>query len=313
MEKISFVIPCYNSGKFVANTINDLMQIAKKDFKKYEYEIILINDGSKDDTFEVIKNISKKDKNITAIDLTRNFGQHSAIMAGLNECSGDIIVCLDDDGQTPPTEIKKLLSELDENTDVVYAKYKQKKHSKLRNIGSKLNDFMAIKVLNKPKDLFISSFFVMRKHIKDEIITYKNAYPYMEGLVLRSTSRIKNVSVEHKERAVGKSQYTFKKLLNLWINGFTNFSVKPLRVAILFSVIFSLVAIIMTVILVINKLTNPTVPIGWTSMIILLLIIGAIISFLLGLIGEYVGRIYMAINNNPQFVIREVMKNEKEN
>lgn len=232
-------------------------------------------------------------------------------MAGLNECDGDIIVCLDDDGQTPPSEIKKLINALDDQTDVVYAKYEYKQHSKFRNLGSKINDIMAVNILNKPNSLFISSFFAMKKYIKDEIINYKNPYPYMEGLVLRSTSRIKNVIVNHREREIGKSQYTIKKLLNLWINGFTNFSVKPIRVAIGFSIMFITIAIMLSLILIVNKLTNPEVLIGWTSVIILLLLIGAVITFILGIIGEYVGRIYISINNNPQYIIREVRKNEK--
>lgn len=313
MEKISFVIPCYNSEKFIRNTVADLQNTIKEQLTNYQTEIILINDGSKDNTFGEIKKISKENDNIISIEFTRNFGQHSAIMAGLNQCTGDIIVCLDDDGQTPPEEAKKLIENLDENTDVVYAKYKEKKHSKFRNIGSGINNIMARILLDKPKDLYISSFFVMRNYIKEEIINYTNPYPYMEGLVLRATNKIKNVQVNHKEREVGKSQYTIKKLLKLWLNGFTNFSVKPLRIAMIFTILFLIMALIFTIILIINKLMNPAVPIGWTSVIVLMLMIGAVITFLLGLIGEYVGRIYVSINNNPQYVIRKVVKNEKEN
>lgn len=312
MKKISFVIPCYNSEKYINNTVNNLKLVIEKSLTSYETEIILINDGSKDNTFKVIEKIALNNKNIVVIDFTRNFGQHSAIMSGLNQCKGDIIICLDDDGQTPPEEATKLIDALDEDTDVVYAKYEEKKHSMFRNFGSNVNSIMAHSLLNKPKDLYISSFFAMKSYIKDEIIEYKNPYPYMEGLVLRATNKIKNIVVNHKEREIGKSQYTFKKLLGLWINGFTNFSVKPLRIAIFFSSIFIIIAVLATIVLIINKIINPAVPIGWTSMIILLLIIGAVITFILGLIGEYVGRIYVSINNNPQYVIRKVIKNEKD-
>lgn len=311
MEKISFVIPCYNSEKYIKNTVDSLQTVINSKLQNYETEIILVNDGSADNTFNQISEIAKENKNVIAIDFTRNFGQHSAIMAGLNECSGDIIICLDDDGQTPPEESIKLIENLDDDTDVVYARYGEKKHSKFRNIGSSVNSLMAHILLSKPKDLYISSFFAMRSYIKDEIISYKNPYPYMEGLVLRSTNKIKNIDVNHKEREVGKSQYTIKKLLRLWLNGFTNFSVKPLRISIIFSFIFMLIAAILTVALIINKLMNPLVPLGWTSMIILMLIIGSVITFLLGLIGEYVGRIYVSINNNPQYVIRKVVKDEE--
>lgn len=311
MDKISFIIPCYNSENYIGNTVNDLKLVIETELSNYDSEIILINDGSKDNTFESIKDLAKNNNNIIAIDFTRNFGQHSAIMAGLNMSSGDIIICLDDDGQTPPKEAVKLINALDEDTDVVYAKYEDKKHSTFRNIGSNINSQMAHILLNKPKDLYISSFFAMKSYIKDEIIKYENPYPYLEGLVLRTTNKIKNVVVKHKEREVGKSQYTLKKLFSLWINGFTNFSVKPLRIAIFFSVLFIIIAFAMIVVLTINKIINPAVPLGWTSVIILLLIIGAVITFILGLIGEYVGRIYVSINNNPQYVIRKVEKNDK--
>lgn len=313
MKKVSFVIPCYNSEKYIKNTVASLQVVIEEKLLDYDTEIVLINDGSKDETFKQIKELAENSNNIISIDFTRNFGQHSAIMAGLNECSGDIIVCLDDDGQTPPEESIKLINSLDDNTDVVYAKYKQKKHNKFRNIGSSVNSLMAHILLEKPKDLYISSFFAMKSYIKDEIINYTNPYPYMEGLVLRSTNSIKNIDVEHKEREIGKSQYTIKKLLRLWLNGFTNFSVKPLRIAMIFSVLFIVLAIILAIGLIINKFINPLVPMGWTSTIILMLIIGAVITFLLGLIGEYVGRIYISINNNPQYVIRKVVKNEEKN
>lgn len=313
MKKISFVIPCYNSEKYIGTTINSLQTVIKDKLQNYTTEIILINDGSADKTFNEINKIATANKNVIAIDFTRNFGQHSAIMAGLNKCTGDIIICLDDDGQTPPEESIKLIEALNEDTDVVYARYREKKHNKFRNIGSSINSFMAQKLLNKPKHLYISSFFAMRDYIKDEIICYTNPYPYMEGLVLRTTNKIKNVDVEHKEREVGKSQYTIKKLLRLWMNGFTNFSVKPLRIAMVFSLLFIIMAVILAIILIINKLINPLVPLGWTSMIILMLILGSAITFILGLIGEYVGRIYVSINNNPQYVIRKVVKNEEKN
>lgn len=313
MKKISFVIPCYNSEKYIKTTVDSLQKVIKSKLQNYTTEIILINDGSADNTFKEISKIAEENRNVISIDFTRNFGQHSAIMAGLNTCTGNIIICLDDDGQTPPEESVKLIENLDENTDVVYARYKEKKHNKFRNIGSSINSLMAQKLLNKPKGLYISSFFAIRDYVKDEIISYKNPYPYMEGLVLRATSKIKNVDVQHKEREVGKSQYTIKKLLRLWMNGFTNFSVKPLRIAIVFSLFFIIMAIILAIVLVINKLINPLVPLGWTSMIILMLIIGSAITFILGLIGEYVGRIYVSINNNPQYVIRKVVNYEEKN
>ena len=311
-KTISYVIPCYNSEMFIETTVNDLIQHITNDLPNYEYEIILVNDCSKDHTFMKIKEIANNNNKIIAVDLAKNFGQHNAIMAGLKYANGEIILAMDDDGQTLPSEIKKIIGGLDVETDVVYAKYEHKKHSLFRNLGSRLNDFMAVKFINKPKFLYVSSFFAMKKYIKDEIITYKNPYPYIIGLVLRTTNKIKNVTVLHNERKVGKSNYTLKKLVSLLMNGFTNFSVTPLRVALFFSILFVIVACVLTLLVTINKFVRPNVPVGWTSSIILNLIIGAVITFVLGLIGEYVGRIYMAINNNPQYVIREVVNEKKE-
>lgn len=312
MEKVSFIIPCYNSELFIENTINELQESINKDFKKYETEIILINDSSKDNTFIKIEEISQKNKNVIAIDMAKNFGQHGAIFAGLSQAKGDIIVCLDDDGQTPPNEAIKLVNSLDENTDVVYAKYKNKKHNKFRNFGSKVNDYMAHSLLGKPNELFISSYFAMKKYVKDELLKYTNPYPYLEGLVLRTTNKIKNVEINHRERKIGKSNYTLKKLLHLWVNGFTSFSVKPLRLAIVCSFIFVISAMIITIAIIINKLRNPAVPLGWSSTMVVILIVGAALAFILGLIGEYVGRIYISINNSPQYVIRKVTKNDED-
>ena len=225
MKIVSFVIPCYNSEKFIQNTVEDLQNAINRDFSEYKAEIILINDSSKDKTESKIEEIAKHSTNVTSIDMAKNFGQHGAIFAGLAQAKGDIVICLDDDGQTPPDEAIKLVNALDENTDVVYARYKNKKHNKFRNFGSKVNDYMAQSLLEKPKDLFISSYFAMKKYVKDEILKYTNPYPYLEGLVLRTTNKIKNVDINHKERKVGKSNYTLRKLLHLWVNGFTSFSV----------------------------------------------------------------------------------------
>ena len=311
MKIVSFVIPCYNSEKFIQNTVENLQNAINRDFSEYKAEIILINDSSKDKTESKIEEIAKHSTNVIAIDMAKNFGQHGAIFAGLAQAKGDIVICLDDDGQTPPDEAIKLVNALDENTDVVYARYKNKKHNKFRNFGSKVNDYMAQSLLEKPKDLFISSYFAMKKYVKDEILKYTNPYPYLEGLVLRTTNKIKNVDINHKERKVGKSNYTLRKLLHLWVNGFTSFSVKPLRIAIVCSFIFVISAIIITLAIIINKIKNPSVPLGWSSTMVVLLIVGSALTFILGLIGEYVGRIYISINNSPQYVVRKVTKNDE--
>lgn len=311
MNKISYVIPCYGSEHTIIGVVTDIKTLMKQDLKNYQFEIILVNDGSPDRVHNVIIENYSKDKDIKYIQLSKNFSQHNAVMAGLHHTTGDVIICLDDDGQSPVYEVPKLLNELNEDIDVVYAKYRAKKHSRFRNFGSKINDYMLRMMLGKPQDLYISSFFAMKKYVKDAMIEYKNPYPYLGGLILRITDRIKNVETDHLGRNDGSSGYNIRKLLKLYVNGLTNFSVKPLRISLFFSVTFILIAVIASVYLIINKLLNPEIPVGWTSMMIVLLFVGAAITFLLGLIGEYIGRIYISINNIPQYV--EVKQDDKKN
>lgn len=280
--------------------------------QKSDYEIILVNDCSPDNTFQVIEKLCREHENITGVNLAKNFGQHSALMAGFHYVSGDIVVCMDDDGQTPPSEVHKLLEVLeDDEIDVVYAEYSHKKHSIFRNMGSMINSKMAQYLIGKPKDLYVSSYFAARRFIIDEIISYKNPYPYVIGLVLRTTKNIANVEVEHRERQEGSSGYTMKKLLALWFNGFTAFSVKPLRVATVVGMAFSLVGFLYLIYTIINKFLNPAVPLGWSSTMAVLLVVGGCILFMLGLIGEYIGRIYISLNNSPQFVVKKVVRKEE--
>ncbi len=307
---ISFVIPCYGSENTIANVIDEIHSVVG--MSGHEYEIILVNDSSPDNVLYVLKKLSENDRKIKVIDLAKNFGQHSALMAGYAHSTGDIIVSLDDDGQTPVNEVYKLIDKLDEGYDVVVARYSEKKHNFFRNAGSHINDIMAHVLIGKPRNLYLSSYFVLKRFIINEMLNYKNSYPYIAGLLLRTTNKIGNVDVNHRERATGKSGYTFSKLLALWINGFTAFSVKPLRVSITFGVVFAIIGFLIGVYTVINKFLNPEVPIGWSSTTALLSVLGGIILIVLGMVGEYVGRIYISINNSPQYVIRETYNFDKE-
>ena len=309
--KISFVIPCYKSVSTIANVVLEIEE-KMKFMGKYDHEIILIDDSSPDETYAVIKEICAENNKVIGIGLSKNFGQHAALMAGFHHTSGDIIVCLDDDGQTPANEVDKLLAKIDEGSDVVYAAYGDKKHSGFRNFGSRVNSMMAESLLGKPKDLYVSSYFAARRYVIDEIIKYDNSYPYIIGLVLRTTKNISNVNVNHREREVGQSGYSFRKLLSLWVNGFTSFSVKPLRMAIYLGMLSAILGFIYMVFIIISKICNPGAPIGWTTMVALILFIGGEILFVLGIIGEYVGRTYISINSAPQYVIREKADSKKE-
>lgn len=303
-QLVSFVIPCYRSSRTLGSVVAEIDGTMKK-LPEYTYEIVLVNDSSPDDTFEVIRGLCAERKDICGINLARNFGQHAALMAGFHYTHGDVVVCLDDDGQTPAAEVGKLLSAIGEGYDVVYAKYAHKQHSGFRNFGSKINELMTRVMLGKPKELYLSSYFAAKRFVVDEILRYTNPYPYVIGLVLRTTKNIANVEVSHREREVGVSGYTLGKLLGLWFNGFTAFSIKPLRVATAMGGMTALCGFLYGIYTVIKKFVNPNVPIGFSSLMATLVFIGGMIMLMLGLIGEYIGRIYISLNNSPQYVIRE--------
>lgn len=309
--KISVVIPCYGSEKTIEGVVKEAVDTINTRRGQYEYEVILVNDSSPDGVFEVIKRLAAEDPHIKGIELAKNFGQHAAIMAGLRFVSGDIIVCMDDDGQTPANEMFRLIDKLNEGYDLVMAKYSEKKHSFYRNAGSKLNDLMAKKMLNKPKGFVITSYFCCRRFIVDEMVRYDKSYPYLAGLLLRATNNIVNVEIDHKERKIGRSGYSFSKLVGLWVNGFTAFSVKPLRFATVIGLICASVGFIYGVITIINKLwINPQAPMGYSSLMSALVFLGGMILLMLGMIGEYIGRIYISINNSPQAVVRTTINCE---
>ena len=309
MSKVSFVIPCYRSSKTIGGVVNEI-EITMAQFA-YEYEIILVNDSSPDDTFAVISALAEADGHITAVDLAKNFGQHAALMCGIRHSSGDILVCLDDDGQTPADEAGKLLEKIEAGYDVVYASYDHKQHSGFRNFGSRVNAWMTEIMLGKPKELSLTSYFAAKRFIADEMLRYENCFPYVMGLVLRSTKNICNVPVNHRSREQGQSGYTLGKLLSLWMNGFTSFSIKPLRIATYFGALTALAGFIYALIIVIRHFAVGMAPLGWSSTTALLLILGGVILLVLGLIGEYIGRIFMCVNSSPQYVERSVVKRDE--
>lgn len=311
MKKVSFVIPCYRSALTIGNVVKEI-QDTMQSLTQYSYEIILVNDCSPDETFDVITKLCEEHENICGVDLAKNFGQHGALMAGFHQVSGDILVCLDDDGQTPADEVGKLLAEIEAGQDVVYASYEHKKHSLFRNFGSLMNEKMAQFLLGKPKELFVSSYFAARRFIVDEMLRYENAYPYVIGLVLRTTKRISNVPVQHREREIGTSGYTLGKLLGLWFNGFTAFSTKPLRVATFSGGVFAVLGFAYGIYTIVKKFVNPAVPMGFSSTMAALMFIGGMLMIMLGLIGEYIGRMYICMNSAPQFVVRDLIPTKEE-
>ena len=308
---ISFVIPCYRSEGTLPDVIGEIKE-TMGNLENYEYEIVLVNDCSPDGTFETIKRLCQENDNITGINLAKNFGQHSALMAGFHYTKGDIVICLDDDGQTPASDAGKLIAGIEQGADVVYAKYNHKHHSGFRNWGSHVNELMTRVMLGKPKDLYLSSYFAARRFVVEEMIRYEYAYPYVIGLVLRTTKNIINVEVEHRDRQSGTSGYTIGKLLSLWFNGFTAFSVKPLRIATVTGAVCALLGFLYGIYTIIKKIfiNPPGLVMGFSALMSVLVFIGGMLMLMMGLVGEYLGRMYISMNNSPQYVIREIVGNE---
>lgn len=307
--KISVIIPCYNCEKMIEQVADRINRtIAEK--KEYSWEIILINDGSVDKTWNVIKNMAEHDPHIKAVNFSKNFGQHSAMMAGYRMATGDLIVGMDDDGENRPEELFMLIDKLNEGYDCVCAEY-ESHTSFFRSIGTRVNNWMACYMLDKPKDFTLTSYYVVKRFVIDQAIKYEHSYPYIAGLFLQASNNWGTVRLQRSERISGRSGYNIRKLLNLWINGFTAFSVKPLRLASGLGAFFAMLGIIWGIVLVIRKLCIGNVVMGYTSLMAALSFFCGMIMLLLGFVGEYIGRIYISINNSPQYVIKEYIDLEK--
>lgn len=309
MSLVSFVIPCYRSEYTLPAVVEEITD-TMKNLQQYTYEIILVNDSSPDGTIHTIRSLCEENENMKGVDLAKNFGQHAALMAGMRQAKGDIVVCLDDDGQTPADEVGKLLDKLEEGFDVVYASYGKKKHNLFRNFGSKVNELMTRVMLGKPKELYISSYFAAKRFVVNDMIRYEHSYAYVIGLVLRATKNIANVEVSHRARTEGTSGYTLKKLLGLWFNGFTAFSIKPLRIATIIGTLCAGGGFLYGIYTIVKRLLIPDIQAGFSALMSMLVFIGGMIMLMLGLIGEYIGRIYISMNSSPQYVIREIIVND---
>lgn len=272
------------------------------------YEFVLVNDCSPDDraTYRAIKDLAEEYDYVRAVDLAKNVGQHNAIMAGLRYAVGDVFIGMDDDMQTRPSELPKMFEAFDQDYDVVYGVYPEKKESMFRLFGSWVNKTCSIVFLGRPKNLRTSSFWIMRKYVRDNIIEYRGAHTYMLGLILRATTNTTSVLVQHYERAVGRSGYTFKALVKLWSN-LIGFTVKPLRIALRGGVIISIASLVFMLYTIIRKLVNPAISAGWASLISSIFFSLGVLLLFIGMIGEYVGRTYMHLNNEPQYVVREIV------
>lgn len=308
MKLLSFVIPCYRSEKTIEKVFDEIISVVSQK-SDYDYEIIAVNDCSPDKVYDVLQKRAFENAKIKVINFAKNMGKHSAVMAGYSVARGEYIINLDDDYQCPVNELWKLIKPLEMNQcDVATASYLKKKETVVKRMGSTINLKMTESMLDKPKGLRIENFNAMKKFVCDEMIRYKNPYPYLEGLIFRATNNIIAVQMEQRERADdNKSGFTFKKSRALLLNGLTAFSIKPLQVSSLVGVLFAIFGFIYGIYTIINKLIHPDMVMGYASLMSALLFSVGLIMIMLGVIGEYLGRIYVCINQSPQYVIRETI------
>jgi glycosyltransferase involved in cell wall biosynthesis len=301
--ELSLVIPVYNGGRTIATLVEHMHRV----FDGRSSEIVLVNDGSRDDSEQVCAALSRRyPSTVTFVHLSRNFGEHNAVLAGLSHARGRYVGVLDDDGQNPPEEIARMLEVLKaKNYDVVYGHYIEKMHSTFRNWGSRFNDRMATLMLHKPADLYLSSFKVMNRFVVDEVLKYQGPFPYIDGLIYRTTRNIGQIPVEHRASTDGASRYGLAKLVALWLNMFLNFSITPLRLAVYVGLAASCFSVLALVLIWIDKIwITRDLTVGISTVLGSIALFSGIQLMILGLVGEYLGRMYLGHTRTPQYVVR---------
>lgn len=300
---VSIVIPCYNSE----HTIARVVELTMEEFERmpgYGCEFVLVDDNSSDGTFAEITRLCELRPNVHGLSLMRNFGQHNGLMCAMNHVSGDYVLGMDDDMQTHPSQIAPILAKMGEGYDLVYGVYRKSTNGSIKNLTSWLNKKTSRVLLGRPKDIQSSNFWCITRQVCDEVIKYKNYSPYVDGIFYRVTHNIGNVTIEHHEREYGQSGYTLKKLVKQWMAYF-NFSVIPLRIASIIGVISAVVGFVMAIVTIVRKLLDPTMLVGWASTISLMVFFFGLVLMVLGIIGEYVGDLVLAVNGTPQYIVRK--------
>ncbi len=306
---LSIVIPVYKSE----SSLEELVDRTFTSLKDFLLEIVLVNDGSPDRSHLVCVKLQKKyPKQLTYLRLAKNFGEHNAVITGLRYVTSDFALIMDDDNQNSPDDVRHMFSAmLSQEADVVFGDYRQKQHSLFRNLGSQFNDLIATWMLGKPKDLYLCSFKLMNRFVINEVIRYHGPYPYIDGLILRCTSALVSVEVSHQPRQSGASNYTFVKLIRLWLAMFTNFSILPLRVSAVIGFTVAFLSFIYAGVIVYEKIVHDITTVGWSSLFIALTFFSGVQLMSLGLIGEYLGRLFLTENKTPQSVVREAYLSSK--
>lgn len=305
---LSIVVPVYNG----ANSVGQLVTALEGLEVSGGLEIVLVVDGSPDNSLAVCRGLLDTCKvPLTVVDLARNFGEHNAVMAGLHHVRGRHVITMDDDLQNPPSEVLKLLGHAQATgADVTYTYYRSKEHATWRNWGSQFTNWVADHLLDKPKGLYLSSFRCMSRFLVGQILTYAGPFAYIDGLILQVTQRVERVEVLHLPRAEGRSNYTMRRLVRLWMNMFVNFSVMPLRISTVTGMSLSVLGGIAAIFVVIEAAVMGSTPRGWGSIMAAVLLLSGVQLMILGIVGEYLGRLFLTANHKPQFVVREAWRSQ---
>jgi glycosyltransferase involved in cell wall biosynthesis len=308
---LSIVIPVYNGADSIPILVQKLSELVIKEHSSpNSMEIILVVDGSPDNSLGVCRQLCARFKTpISVVNLSRNFGEHNAVMAGFAAARGAYIINMDDDLQNPPEEVVKLWRYTRENDfDVVYTCYADKQHASWRNWGSQFTNWCADILLDKPKGIYLSSFRCINSFTAKTLLDYTGPFPYIDGLIMQVTQNIGSLPVEHLPRAGGKSNYTLSRLLRLFMSMFLNFSIIPLRIASIAGAFVGIIGLITLLWILVEALQGGT-PRGWAFMTASLLFLTGTQLIMFGVMGEYIGRLFLTANKRPQFVVRDVVSN----
>ena len=302
----SVVIPVYNSAEFLQELYDRLQSVFKQMNKTFE--VIFVNDCSRDNSLNILQEIHSQYNNIIVADLYTNFGQQNALMCGFQYCEGQYIITMDDDLQNPPEEIPVLIEKLNEGFDAVFGEYTDKKDKFYKNWGSVLFRKLNHKIFNIAGNLLFSSFRIIKKEIIDEVKNNKTSYPYISGMLVQVTRNIANVVLKHEKRKYGKSNYTFRKLVQISLNLLVNHSTIPLRFFSYIGMIVSILSFSIGLVFMMNQLLSGEAPPGWTSLIVLVSFYNALILIIFFILGIYISRLLKESANQKQYSVRRVLK-----